>query len=368
MRFLIDRTTIILVFFLVVIGAIFGANQFVQNQPPLEITIAVDPLAEDWVQAAAQDYNANGVLIANGTIRIQVKVVVEDDLDIWRGNPNWGSSNHPQAWIASSQASISYLPPNLPFRTLHESLARTPLVWGGFENRVFWVRDEDSRPFDWSAIQDISVAQSWQNIGAANESGNINMAINWAANSMAGIGALMTSAADYGQTTILSRELLSGTEFGDWFFPISETLYNSRTLGGNPAETMASRGTSAADYALLPEMQWLLSVDDLADDGFVFSYPAYQFVLDFPMARWEDAQTTDNEKTAVASFGEFLAGERGQALAIEHGLRPANSEPDESATLFANAQAYGIQLVPDYGQMVEAPSRGLVDLVIGLVE
>lgn len=367
MRFLIDRTTIILVIFLVVIAAIFGLNQAIR-QDPLEITIAVDPLAENWIQAAAQEYNASNTLIGNGTIPVQIKIIIEDDLDIWRGNPNWGSSNHPQAWIASSQASINYLPPNLPFRALHQSLARTPLVWGGFENRVFWVRDEDSRSFDWSAVQDISVAQSWQNLGAANESGNINMALNWPANSMAGIGALMTSAADYGQTPILSRELLNEADFTDWFFPISETLYNSRTLGGNPAETMASRGTSAADYALLPEVQWLLSVDDLADDGFVFNYPAYQFVLDFPMARWEDTQTKDDEKAAVASFGEFLAGERGQALALEHGLRPVNSEPDENATLFSNGQAYGIQLTPDYGQIVEAPSRGLVDLVIGLVE
>jgi hypothetical protein len=370
MRFQIDRTTIIFIIFLVILGIIFGANQFVQNQPPLEITVAVDPLAEDWVQAAAQAYNGSNPLIANGTTRVQVKIVVADDLDVWRGNPAWNSSNHPEAWIASSSISIDYLPPNLPFRTLHGSLARTPLVWGGFANRVTWITDSGTRPFDWASVQEIAVAQSWANVGVTNDPSYVNMAIIWPSSSMAGVGALMTAAADYSQTTALSTDVTGDSSFVAWFSPINDSLQNSQRIGGNPAETMASRGSSAADFALLPELQWLLTVDNLTKNGdFAFSYPAYQFFLDFPMARWEDSQMTDNQLAAVASFGEFLAAESGQTLAIAHGLRPANREPDASATLFTNAQAQGIQLTPDYGHLIEKPiSHGLADWLIGLVE
>jgi ABC-type sulfate transport system substrate-binding protein len=131
---------------------------------------------------------------------------------------------------------------------------------------------------------------------------------------------------------------------------------------------MASRGATVADYALLPESQWLESAAGLADDGFSFSYPAYQFMLDFPITRWDDTQTTDMQRAAVQSFADFLLGEKGQALAIQHGLRPVSGGLDETATRFVNAQANGIQLSPDFGVLVQPDSRNTIDSVIRLAE
>lgn len=368
MRFQLDRTTLVFVLFIIILAVIFGANQFIQSQPPFEITIAVDPLAADWVEAAAQDYNDSRQLIANGTVRVQVNLIVTDDLDVWRNNPNWDGNNHPHGWIASSSASLDYVPPTLPFRPLNGSLARTPLVWGSFDSRLPYITDNDARPFDWAAVQDIAVAQRWSNVGVSNDSSFINMAIIWPTSSMAGLGAVMTSAADYGQTTTLDNTLLNSAGFSDWFTPLKDAMANSQRIGGNPAETMALRGTSTADFALLPESQWLLAYDDLAENGGVtFAYPAYQFILDFPVARWENPQSTDNELAAVASFADFLASEAGQALTVQHGLRPANSEPSENATLFTKALAKGIQLEPGYGQMLDSPTRGVADMLIGMM-
>jgi hypothetical protein len=58
-----------------------------------------------------------------------------------------------------------------------------------------------------------------------------------------------------------------------------------------------------------------------------------------------------------------LLGSDGQALALEHGLRPFNSEPDASSTLFVNAQPYGIQLTPDLSQVVQSDGRNTTDAV-----
>lgn len=361
MRFDLDRTTLVLVVFIVIIAAIFGINQFVISQPPIEITVVTSPLAEDWVMAAAQDYNA-GNNIVGGTARVQVNVQVNDDLEIWRGNIAWNSQNHPDAWIPSSSISLEYAPSSLMFETSNTSLARTPLVWGGFQSRVDTITQDSTLPFEWTSVQAVASETSWL------DGGFVNMAINWPSSSMSGIGALMTASASYANTATIDRSHVTDSDFTAWFAPLRDTLLNAERIGGNPADAMASRGSSVADFALLPESQWLTALDSLTNNQDVaFAYPDYQFPLDFPFAAWDDSQTTDNERAAIQSFAAFLAGD-GQAIAIEHGLRPANSEPDENASLFTAAEAFGILLIPDYGEMLTTPNRSTVDAIINLVD
>ena len=361
MRLPFDRTTIIFLLFVIILAAIFGIQQVVQRQPPYEITIAVDPLAEGWVQAVAIEYN-NSTQLVNGTTRIRVAITVTDDLDVWRGNPGWNTNNHPDGWIASSSLAVEYIPSTLPFTVVAPSVARTPLVWGGFNNRVEAITENSTRPFDWEAVQTIAAGQSWET------GGNVNMALNWPTSSMSGVGVLLTAAASQSGATPITRDIINDPAFDNWFQPIHDSVRNAERIGGSPAEQMASRGTTVADFALLPESQWLQSVADLADDGITFSYPAYQFILDFPISVWDDAQTTDIDRAAVQSFANFLLSSQGQALAVQHGLRPANSEPDTSATLFADAQVYGIQLTPDLTQIVQPDSRNTTDAVIRILE
>jgi hypothetical protein len=364
MRFEFDRTTLILLVIVLVIAGVFAANQLLQSQPPIVVAVVVDPLAEAWAQDAAEAYNASNALV-NGTVRVQIQIQVMDDLDVWRSNPNWTSQSHPAAWLASSSLSMSYLSPNLAMETVQPSLARTPLVWGGFRNRIDIMTA--TLPFEWDAVQAAADASRWQNLGVENDPANVNMAIAWPTGSMAGIGALMSAAASYGDSPSFERDLLVSSEFTTWWQPIKDAVLNSQRLGVNPAETMASRGTSAADFALLPEVQWLQAIDGLDSANFVLVYPEYQFVLDFPYAVWNDSQTDANIKAGAEAFGLYLAGDAGQALAIEHGLRPANSEPITSASVFAAGEAFGITLEPSYGIAVDAPSRSLVDALLELV-
>jgi hypothetical protein len=364
MRFEFDRTTLILVIFVVILAVIFGISQFLQSQPPIAVTVAVDPLAEAWAKAAATAYNASSPIV-NGTVRVQVQIQVMDDLEVWRGNPNWTSQNHPDAWLAASSLSLSYLSPNLALETAHSSLARSPLVWGGFRNRLDLITS--TLPFDWDAVQVAADAGRWQNLGVQNDPANVNMAIAWPTNSMAGIGALMTAVSSYSDSPGFDRNLLISPEFESWWQPIKDAVLNSQRLGVNPAATMASRGTSAADFALLPEVLWLQALGGFDSANFALAYPEYQFVLDFPYSVWDDSQTDANEKAAAEAFGFFLAGEQGQSLALANGLRPANAEPTSSATVFNAGLDYGILLEPSYGTATTAPSRSLVDGLLGLV-
>lgn len=361
MRFELDRSTIVLVVFVLLIGAIFGINQLVISQPPLEIDVVVDPLAEDWLMAAAQQYNSNKVIVNNSS-RVQVNIQVRDDRDIWRGNTGWNSQEHPDAWIASSSLSLDYAPSNLPFEIVSDSVAHTPLVWGGFQNRVDVITNNGVQAFDWTNVQTITAGASWS------EGGFVNMAINWPTGSTSGLGALVTAIANYQNSTNINQAVLSDADFTTWFQPIEDSVRNSERFGGNPAQVIASRGTSAADFALLPESQWLTQVDSLLERGEVtFSYPAYQFPLDFPVAVWSDSSTVDSTRSAVESFANFLMTD-GQAIALEHGFRPANTLIDADASLFANAINHGILLELPSAETVIVSDRSIVDAIILLLE
>lgn len=360
MRFQIDRTTIILVIFLVVIAAIFGINQFVQSQPPFEIAVVVDPLAEDWIRAVATQYNADNVII-NNTTRVQVNVQVTDDLDVWRGNPGWNSQTHPDAWIPSSSLSLDYAPSSLPFEIIEESLAYTLLVRGGFQNRVDVITANGTGAFDWDAIQAVSAGISWS------DGSYVNMAMNPANSSMAGVAVLAEAVSAYQQNTAISRSTLNEPDFEAWFQPLKDSMLNSQRLSGNPAQVMASRGASAADFALLPESQWLVELASLTENASIaFSYSDYQFPLDFPIALWADSETGDTERTAVQSFANYLTSE-GQSIAIEHGFRPVNTVLDSSASLFMQGEPYGILLAPPPGQVIDTLDRGTADALILLL-
>lgn len=367
MRLEFDRTTIVFVLFLVIIGAIFGINYLMQNQEPTSITIAVDPLAEEWARAAAEAFNASSPIV-NVTTRLRVEITVADDLDVWRGNPGWSATSRPDGWLASSSASVSYLPASLPLVVVQPSTARTPLVWGAFDSRLA-VMLADGQLLDWQVVQTTAAAQRWENLGVANDPATINMALNWPSSSMSGVGVLLTAAGSFAQSTSIDRDLLADAAFSAWFAPLADSMLNARRIGGSPVQAMATRGTAVADYALLPESQWLKGLAGLVNDRRVtFSYPAHQFMLDFPLAAWSDAETDATRKAGVEAFGAFLIGEAGQALAVEHGLRPVSAEPTSDASLFAAALAQGILLEPDYGQLVQAPDRGTVDALIRLLE
>lgn len=360
------RSTIVVVLFGLIIAAIIGYDRVVKNQPPLEITVAVDPLAENWIRKAAEQFNNTETFVNNGTTRVRVNIsAVMNDVKVWTGTSGWTFDKHPQVWIASSSASLQYIPSNLTFVSLKPSLARTPLLWGGFQSRVAVITDDGQKPFDWSAVNTALKAGTWAAAGASDIRGNVNMAINWPESSMAGMAVLFSGVADLNATDTLSRSVISSATFATWLEPFSAGVRNSERIGESPAQAMASRGTSVADFALLPEAQWILSLNDLVrQEAVVLNYPAYQFMLDFPMAIWNDQNTTDIQRQAAMAFGDYLLSPAGQQLAMSFGLRPAAGEPDGTAMLFTTAVQYGIQPEPDYGQLVNIPARNEADVLL----
>ncbi|MEO8395988.1 MAG: hypothetical protein ABI700_23535 [Chloroflexota bacterium] len=348
------RGPVIVLIFILVVAAIIGASQFMRAQPPLEITVAVSPLAGTWVTNAANNFNATNALV-NGTRRVQVKVTVIDDLAVWSdaGQSQWLTA-HPTAWIPASSASVGYAN-RLTFETVQPSLAQTTLVWGGFSDRVDALTDKGAHSLDWDDVDRAAVAGTWANIPGADASwGNINLAFSRPSGSMSGLAVLFSGAAAFNKQAAVSGATIVASDYQNWMEPILQSVPNYNTLGTSVAQTLAARGNSVGDIALLPESEWLNNLSgQLVSSGnpIRLSYPAYPFVFDFPLARWQGM--TDDENSAVAAFGTYLLSQHPET----NGLRPVSGVVAQTATLFANAASYGIELAPDLSQALQTPPR-----------
>jgi hypothetical protein len=139
----VRRSTLVVVFFFLIVGVIIGFNAFLQNRPPLTLTLAADPSAQRWASALVEAFNARGVTLSSG-VRVQWRLdATVTDINVWQGRSGWTSDNHPNAWIAGAGWLASNVPSSLPFVRVEPSLAVSPLVWGGFESRVrLLTRDE----------------------------------------------------------------------------------------------------------------------------------------------------------------------------------------------------------------------------------
>ena len=348
------RGTIVVIVFVIAVAVVIGISQFLQSQPPVEFTVAVNPLAEDWLREAVNAFN-DTTPVVNSTQRVQFKVEVVDDLSIWQDSQSVTADNHPAAWIATSTTSVDYAN---RYAVVSPSVARTPLVWGGYSSRVNVATNDGANPFDWDTVQRVAEAESWASVGGQASWRFVNLAFTRPDMTMSGLGALFTAAGDFGENGDLSANATRDTAFRNWLEPVIASVPNFQTLGTDPAAAMA-RGPSTAAMALLPESLWLANLSGLTDDEpFIFSYPAYQFVLDFPLAGWSvSSQITEIETLAVQALADWLLSDRQQQQAIRHGLRPAQGEPDSTDAIFSAAEPFGILLEPDYGTPITPPSR-----------
>ncbi len=365
-----QRGTIFIVLFILIAAAIIGLSRFLGAQPPQEYTLAVDPLAQSWAEAAVTAFNASQPTI--NTQRILFKVTAIDDLNVWQGSSAWSIKNHQDAWLAASTVSVDYARTNsLTFATVTDSLARTPMVWGGYVSRTDLLTSGGAIPLDWPQVQGAAqkmLQTDWSALGGDSSWGFLKLGFGQASTKIGGLAALYSAAADFSQTADLSQTPTSRQDFHNWLLPIVKSRPSFST-SGDPALAMA-RGPSTIEMALFPEAQWLLNIKGIHDKEDVrLNYPAYQFMLDFPLVSWQDSTPEDaNRQTAVKMLGAWLQTAQEQANLPAYGLRPATTEPTEAHDLFRLAIQYGISFTPDYGQAVIPPNanetRGLIQWVV----
>jgi hypothetical protein len=364
---LFSRGTIVLVVFGIIVAAIVGLSQFIQNQPPYAITVAVHPLAEDWMQSVVDDFNASTPIV-NGTTPITVTLTTTSDMSTWYRDSIWSLDDHPDAWIPATSATLDYIESRFGFETLIASTARSPLVWGGFNSRMTFLETESN--FDWAEMAQAVQTDdgNWASLGGESAWGFLKFAYPRPANNVSGLAVLLSGASYFHQTDNLTFDQARDEDFLAWMQALQDSVPNFQTLGSDPAAVITSRQTSAAEVALLPEVLWLKHMNNLGgDDPIIFHYPQQQFIFDFPLAVWDDATTSPTTRQAVQALADFIMAE-GQTNAPAFGLRPADDEPNADATLFLQGEAQGILLAPDYGAILQMPTKNVIEILLESLE
>ncbi len=352
-----NRGTVIIGGFVVIVAGVLGANFLLGNQPPITITLAVDPLAESWVRQAVTDFNAASVVAQGRPVQVQTSVTVEDDFSVWRERP-WNSSSHPDAWIPAASVSVGYAASaGQPFVLVRESLAQTPVLLGIRDSRKQALVDDRNQPLDWLETADAAAQETWSALGGDESWGFVDLVLAQPDQSMVGLAPLLSAAASY-----YSRAKLSGADLNDsalraWLEPMLLAVGNPTSIGSDAVSFMA-RNQASGEIGAAPEVFWLRNLAGLnGGDSIRLSYPRYSFVFDFPLAVWDDADITEEQRAAVAAFGDYLLSAPVQESVADYGLRPAAGSVSSGGAQFVDAEAYGVLLVPPYDQIVQPPSE-----------
>ncbi len=364
-----QRGTIFIVLFILIAAGIIGVSRFIGAQPPHEYTLAVDPLAQPWAEAAVAAFNASQPAV--NAQRITFRLTPVDDLAVWQGQSAWTTTRHQDAWLAASQVSVNYArAAGLTLTGIADSVARTPMVWGGYTSRTDLLTTTGTIPLDWPQVQGAALkmqSSNWTALGGQQSWGFLKLGFGQVDTKMSGLAALFTAAANFNQTPDISTIPLSQQAFRTWLLPIVKSR-PSFFQQGDVVNAM-TRGPSTIEMALFPESQWLLNIKGMnAQEAVRLNYPAYQFVLNFPLVSWTDATPENAERQqAVQLLANWLQTAAQQGNLPAYGLRPATTEPTEAHDLFKLAIQYGIQFMPDYGQAVSPPNaneiRGLIQYV-----
>jgi hypothetical protein len=353
------RGSIFVILFAIIALGIVAASQFLRAQPPIEVRLAVSPLAEAWVRAAAESFNATQPLV--NTQPIAIRVQTQDEVPVWRASPPlWTSAQHPAAWMPALAESVGYArEARLPFEIITPSTAQTLLVWGIFQSRAAALPADTA--LDWATAQAIAAAERWDALpGGRSEWGFVKFAFSAPENAIGGIGVLLSGAGGYADSATLTSDLLVSQPFRDWLQPVLASVPNFNTLGQDPAAAL-TRGASVGEIALLPESQWLTSLGGIsAREPVVLSYPQHPLIYEFPLALWSDTSTTATERAAIEQFAAWLMQPAQQANTARFGLRPASGIINAEAALFASAGSAGIQLAPEIAQRIQPPNRDAI--------
>jgi hypothetical protein len=357
-----NRATIILVLFIVGVLAVVGISQFLRSQPPLNVTVAVHPLAADWARAAATAFNATDPVV-NGTRRVQVTILPVDDLSVWGSESNaWDLADYPDGWIPGTSFSVAYAQAmRMPLTIVQPSVAQTLLVWGAFGDVAGEIAPGGT--LDWQEVIDYA------------ERERVTLAFPHPGRSLSGLAVALSAAGAFHETDTLTGQMVSDPAFRTWFGTALQSVPNFNTLGASPAESIAARGRSLGQVALLPEADWLNNLrGSLISDAtpIVLSFPARGFTFDFPLAVWTGTAVSDadadSRAAGVEAFGAFLMTPAQQQAAADFGLRPAGEgTAPEGSTLFEAAVAYNAALELPLTTTVALPSRTEMLTLIGSI-
>ncbi|MFQ5613005.1 MAG: hypothetical protein ACE5H9_12825 [Anaerolineae bacterium] len=312
------------------VGVAFVAERLdlfvLPTRQALPIQVWVSPALHDWAEAAAADFESSR---PGATVEIRVvdSLSFSDEFRraekaIQDGAADPGAL--PEAWLpeASFVVGLARAQANVPFEATGQPVAYSSLVWGAFASRE-QVLVQRLGALNWQTVHEAAVVAAWEELGGDPSWRFFKLVIASPTRSPEGLAALLAAAATYHNRPDLDVSDVNDPAFLAWLVEVVESVPSFNTLGPNPAQEMATRGSSIGDVGLLTEAAWRRS-GLLGRQDFVTASPQFTLRLDYPYTLRTDLAPGSAERDLAEAFGRFLLQEAQAGLA-EYGFEAAGA-------------------------------------------
>jgi Bacterial extracellular solute-binding protein len=353
---------------------------------------------EAWVREEADKYNSEGHKVQGATV--QVEIVTMDGLialNNW-DKDTFGSlpadadplkltdqqkkalETFPTAWIADSRYLVELA--NVPYKTRlgrdvfltdgeyrAKPLAISPLVWGIYNSRAE-VLKKKYQTINWHTIHDAAMAKGgWAELGGDPAWGFFKPVIPNPQKNIGGLGAMVSAAGEYFNTTRIDASSVGDPGFQAWLLELMKAI-TGLGVSSYSVEDFALFGYSVGDGGLLLESDLLQNMQGMQnrwEDSMNITYPEFLTWYDFPYAIWVGPETTALQKNAAIDFEQYLLSDPQQKRALVYGLRPANPNVKVDAipdSLFVKWANQGVLPVVPRSTSMRSPDRDILTALL----
>jgi hypothetical protein len=374
-------------------GATATTSPLVAQAPtgPVQVRVLTALSAEPWVREAARQFNEADYTQDGQPIEVQV--VAMDGLTALGkfDRDDYGTlgdrtrdqatpeelerlkTEFPTVWIPDSRYLVELANASYKerigrdvFLTDGEYRARPIAVslfaWGLYQSRAK-ILEEKFGEVDWQAIHDAAIAKGgWPELGGDPAWGFFKLVVPNPRRNVGGLAAMVAAAGEFYDRTNITVADVTNPEFQTWLKELMTSVTDVSGASPYTAEDFALFGYSVGDGGQMLESDLLNNMEGIRtrwSDPLVMRYPKYVTWFDFPYTIWVGPETTAAEKNAALQFQQHLLAPDMQKLAVEQGLRPANSEVSVggAGTLFDQWKDQGVESVVPRSTRMASPSR-----------
>jgi hypothetical protein len=347
------------------------------GEGPVEVGIVTALPVADWVQQAADEFNAQGHTLEGRPIHVTVTPM--DGLTA-KGRYERGEMEPlPTAWIPDSRYLVELVNAAYKERLGRDvfltdgeyrarPLAISLLAWGIYDSRA-GVMEQQYGEISWDTIHDAAIAPGgWGELGGQNDWGYFKLAISNPRKNISGLAAMVAAAGEYFDRTNISVEDVTNPEFQEWLGEIMSSM--SDLSGGTyTVADLALFGYTTGDAGQLLESDLLVNMQGIQArwaDPLRIVYPEYVTWFDFPFTVWMGPETSALEKNAALEFQKYLLTQEVQEGALAYGLRPANPEVliSGEGSLFDRWASQGVMGVIPRTTAMRSPDRDVLQALL----
>ncbi|MEO5953778.1 MAG: substrate-binding domain-containing protein [Chloroflexia bacterium] len=375
-----SRNLVIFVLFLLIAGGVVASQlifqwspgSFVNPKPPLNISVLYSAELRNWLQPAADAFNAQKKKIGEQTVQVTIETL--DDGSALREIV--AGRRKPTAWIPASAIWVNLL--NQQWRANHQSdlllrsgeygttpMVLTPMVFVMFADKA--AAFSKGRDVDWNQIQQaVTNPEGWKALGGDENWGRVKYSQTDPSTSNAGLLAVTLATYTYfNKTGGLTSDDLNNPDYQKWIDGLASGLVeDTPPTAQQQMEDVLRYGPSKYDvvsiYESLVAQQIKNAPGRFGTELKVF-YPRLNIWSDYPFSILVGEDSTADEKDAALLFRNFLYSAPVQKDALNVGFRPAN--PD--VPLLTNDPNNPFNRYKDAGLEINIPRTTIADTPSG---